>query len=319
MEVLVFDIGGTKIRAGIFDTTSAALIRSAVAATPNHLHFREESFGELSARLLSEMHRLANEIVDCQSVRQISVAFAGPIDPSGGVLAAPTIWGPPPARPYALGKEMALRWPNARIKVMNDVTAAGYRYCRPQDDDFCIVTVSSGIGNKVFSRGRPLVGRNGRGGEIGYLRVDDSKTAPLCECGGRGHLGAISSGRGALETARRHAPDGASADALTSGDLAAAFRRKECWAVAVIAQGAGPLGWALAAMHLGLGIERFVLVGGFALALGDAYRQLVAEAAGARSWGSPGAWESRVELGENDDWSGLIGAGIAEMRRSEPL
>jgi hypothetical protein len=64
-------------------------------------------------------------------------------------------------------------------------------------------------------------------------------------------------------------------------------------------------------MHLGLGIERFVLVGGFALALGDTYRQLVARAADARCWDAPGGWDSRVELGVNDDLSGLIGAGIA--------
>ena len=100
---------------------------------------------------------------------------------------------------------------------------------------------------------------------------------------------------------------------LTSGDLAAAFRRGERWAVEVVGRCAAPLGWALAAMHLGLGIERFVLFGGFALALGEPYRALVSSAAGQRCWSGQGSFT--VELGIDDDWSGLIGAGLAGGRQ----
>lgn len=310
MATLVFDIGGTRTRAGLFDPAQSTLIRSASSATPNHLDHPESSFEELRARLLSEMHRLANEVAEGHTVSEIGVGFAGPVDPAGNVLAAPTIWGPPLDRPYPLARDLALRWPGARIHIMNDVTAAGYRYLRAKADAFCIVTVSSGIGNKVFANGRPLVGVNGLGGELGHLRVDPSMDAPVCECGGRGHLGAVSSGRAALEFARRRRSEPRT-EGLTSVELVAAFHRGERWAVEVIEHGAGPLGWALAAMHLGLGIERFVLVGGFALALGGAYRTLLAEAAAARSWGRPADWTSRVELGLNDDCSGLIGAGIA--------
>jgi glucokinase len=309
MAILVFDIGGTRTRAGLFDASHSTLIRSVNEATPNHLDLPESSFEQLRQQLVSLMRRLGAELAEPETVTEVDVAFAGPIDPAGDVLAAPTIWGTRLTSPYPLSEDLARGWPNARVKIINDVTAAGYRYLRSSEDDFCIVTVSSGIGNKVFANGRALVGRNGLGGELGHLRVDDSESAPVCECGGRGHLGAVSSGRAVLAHARKHAP--ASAEALTSGDLVAAFRRNEPWAVKTIEHGAGPLGWALAAMHLGLGIERFVLVGGFALALGDSYRKLIAEAADARCWDGPGDWISRVELGVNDDFSGLIGAGIA--------
>jgi len=319
MATLVFDIGGTKTRAGLFDCSQSSLIRSVCGATPNHLDFPGSSFEELCERLVSLMHRLAGEIVEGPAVTEINIAFAGPIDPSGNVLAAPTIWGTRLTRPYRLSEDIVRRWPNARVKVINDVTAAGYRYRRSMDEEFCIVTVSSGIGNKVFASGRPLVGRNGAGGELGHLRVDDSASAPVCECGGRGHLGAVSSGRAVLEYARTRAPEKVRNEGLTSGDLVAAFRRGEPWAVEIIEHRAGPLGWALAAMHLGLGIERFVLIGGFALALGDAYRQLVAEAADSRCWGRSENWMTRVELGVNDDVSGLIGAGIAGLPQEGTL
>src|SRR5207248_1865510 len=161
MATLVFDIGGTRTRAGLFNARTSTLVRSVTAATPNHLDFPESSFEQLSEQLLALMHRLGTELVDHRAVSEIGVAFAGPIGPAGDVLAAPTIWGTRLASPYRLGKDVARHWPNARVRILNDVTAAGYRYLRSAEEDFCVVTVSSGIGNKVFAGGRALVGRNG--------------------------------------------------------------------------------------------------------------------------------------------------------------
>lgn len=307
MATLVFDIGGTKTRAGLFDPARARLLRSLAQPTPNHLDLPDHAFPELRGRLLDLLQRLGTQLVEDRAVQKVSVAFAGPVDPEGNVLAAPTVWGTRLGRPYALTQDLRERWPGARISVMNDVTAAGYRYLRSAADDYCIVTVSSGIGHKVFLGGRAAVGPHGRGGELGHLRVDDSPAAPLCECGGRGHLGALGSGRGVLRRARLDTgrPE------LTSTELVAAFRAAEPWAVEAIRKGATPLGFALAALHLGLGLERFVLVGGFALALGEPYRRLVAEAAAARCWDGGTQWDAWLELGVDDDDSGLIGAGLA--------
>ncbi|MCH8855553.1 MAG: ROK family protein, partial [Proteobacteria bacterium] len=61
------------------------------------------------------------------------------------------------------------------------------------------------MGHKVFLGGEPAVGPHGRGGEMGHLRVDFTESAPRCECGGVGHLGAIASGRGTLMEAIRRA------------------------------------------------------------------------------------------------------------------
>src|SRR5437868_9520459 len=214
MATLVFDIGGTTTRVGLYDSCHAKIVRSAAAATPNHLDLPGLPFERLRDGLLSLMGRLGDELVAQQVVREVDVAFAGPIDPAGNGLAAPTLWGARLTSPYPLGEDIARCWPNARVRILNDVTAAGYRYLRASDEDFCIVTVSSGIGNKVFANGRPLVGRNGLGGELGHLRVDDSESAPTCECGGRGHLGAVSSGRAILAYARRHAAQGPCVEGL---------------------------------------------------------------------------------------------------------
>ena len=306
---LVFDVGGTKTRAGLFDSQNSSLIRSAAIRSPNHLLFPECSFEELSARLLEQVYRLGAELCGRQRPSSIQVGFAGPVDDRGNVLAAPTLWGSRLAKPYPLADNLARHWPSAHVGVVNDVTAAGYRYLRSVEEDFCVVTVSSGIGNKVFVNGRPLLGTRWRGGELGHLMVDSSPDAPVCECGGRGHLGALASGRAAVRIATAFAPGDVNAQ-LTSEGLAVAFRQGQPWALQTIRHVALPLGWALASVHASIGTERFVLIGGFALALGGAYRSLVAAAAADRCWGNPAAWDGRVELGFDDDLSGLIGAGM---------
>jgi glucokinase len=98
---------------------------------------------------------------------------------------------------------------------------------------------------------------------------------------------------------------------LTNKQLVAAFRDADPWTLELIASVARPLGRSLVGIHLSLGVERFVIYGGFALALGDRYRQLLVEAARDASWQVGQDWDGMIELGYNDDYSGLIGAGRA--------
>ena len=57
------------------------------------------------------------------------------------------------------------------------------------------------------------------------------------------------------------------------------------------------------------GVDRFIVYGGFAVALGERYRrELVSEAAKA-VWGPAGRWDDMIELGHPDDESGMLGAG----------
>ena len=91
---------------------------------------------------------------------------------------------------------------------LNDVSAAAwYLSSRTRARRFLVVTVSSGIGSKLFDRDHPagVIDDPPYAGEIGHVVVDPGDDAPLCGCGGRGHLGAISSGRGTERLARERA------------------------------------------------------------------------------------------------------------------
>jgi glucokinase len=320
---LVFDIGGTSSRAARFHPETETLSAPLRRPSPSHWVLPGRPARHIQDRLLEAMQEMAVTIAGHEPPAVLAVAFPGPIDPQGNALSAPTLWGDGGPRPFPLHRELQRLWPASRVFVLNDVTAAGYRYLHGSAEDFCIVTVSSGIGLKVFVGGRPVVGAAGRGGEIGHVRVDFSPTAPVCDCGGQGHLGAIASGRGALLTARRLAQEGGTsfADSLLGrrlqGDLAGldnqalveAFRGGDPWAGELIRKVARPLGQALAALHVALGVERFLIVGGFALALGEGYRRELVLAAQDSCWRLGQDWETMIALGEADDDAGLLGAG----------
>ena len=98
----------------------------------------------------------------------------------------------------------------------------------------------------------------------------------------------------------------------------AAYRSGDPWTERALGQPSRYLGWTLAAVHLALGIERFILVGGFVLALGDRYRHAVGAAAASASWSLAEDWDAMVRLGEPDDDQGLIGCGLAAAARARP-
>ena len=58
-----------------------------------------------------------------------------------------------------------------------------------------------------------------------------------------------------------------------------------------------------------MGIERFVIFGGFGTALGEKYRKLLVASAQRDCWSSGQDWDQMIELGAADDDSGLLGAG----------
>lgn len=69
--------------------------------------------------------------------------------------------------------------------------------------------------------------------------------------------------------------------------------------------------------HALVGVERFILVGGFALALGEAYRIEVVRGAASGCWSLGQDWDGMIALGEPDDFAGLIGAGRFAMQQAE--
>ena len=317
---LVFDVGGTITRAAIYDTSTGRLLADDRRPTPNHSANPSAEIPQLIERLLDLMTEQATKVSGGNIPLHIGIAFAGPVS-NGNVLRAPTIWGHYSGSPIPLRDLCTERWPGRHLHVCNDVTAAGYRYMRTRSEDFCIITVSSGIGHKVFVGGHPAVGPHGRGGEIGHLRVDHSLEAPICECGGRGHLSAVTCGRASgYQTTRliergklsiRDVEAFYDAGQMDNRRFAKAFRDGHPAAICVVEEMAAPLGASLGMLHLATGFERVCVIGGFGLALGRGYLDLLARAAAESGWDTGLDWRTVLELGEPDDDASLIGLGRA--------
>ena len=312
MTDLVFDIGGTTWRAAAWDGSGLSR-REELEARP--LIGTDDPV----EGLIRGLEDLGRAVLGASATPdRVGIAFPGPVDERGRVQAAPTLWGEALAASVSLGERVSQALSGAPVTVANDLTAAGYRYLRGTED-YALVTVSSGIGNKVFSSGHPLLGPKHRGGEIGHWRVEEALDAPECDCGGRGHLGAVASGRAtpwAFQRAVAEFPEllnvsplGRTGAPPSNEQLAEAYRAGDPLAAQVVEIGARALGSALAVLHVGVGVERFVIIGGFARALGPDYLHRLGRAAAERSWGDSEEWGFRIEAGEPDDDSGLIGMG----------
>lgn len=317
-RAVVFDVGGTSFRAGLVQLGSTTIDVRLERPSPSFLTLPSASGAQLVEAFVDAVWDAVDSLEPAS--RAVAIGFPGPIDGRGAVRRAPTLWGERVTEPIDVAALVRERRPDVEVVVVNDVTAAGRRFA-PRRGSVDVVTVGSGIGNKVFVDGAVVVGDAGRGGEIGHWRVDHAPDAPPCDCGGRGHLGALASGRALgvqLQRVAAREPTLFSRSALFASvaraephaPYIAALRANEPFATLVAEALAEPLGVALALMHAALGVDRHVLVGGFARAQGEVYRRAVAAAAARSVWSDGTDWDTLVELGPDDDDSGLIGLSL---------
>lgn len=336
----VVDVGGTTLRVGDYHPPgepgagAAAGSVSRVRRVPADGMARhpQAPVPVLQRRVVDQ---LAHEIARHQAgrPRPVGIAFAGPVTGDGLVLTAPTIWG---RRGAAVPLRRLLQDRlGVPVTVVNDVTAAAWRYAAVEPEPFCLLTVSSGIGNKVFRHDEVLLDAEGHGGELGHWVCDPSPDAPLCDCGGRGHLGGIASGRGVLAAVRRAAADdpagfgrsvlwplsGGTPDGIDNPAVAHAVRGGDPFATDVLRGTLTHLARAITAVFTSIGVRRYLIMGGFALAIGERYRELlVAELLRLGCFGlDPAQVDGMVALAESDDDHGLIGVGRLLAHRTAAL
>lgn len=339
--VVALDVGGTHLRSAVVGSDgrcgpvtwrdAPSFLRQAGRSTAE----LQEDFVEVVSHVVSETAAGLGE----NGAPYVGVSFPGPVDGDGTVLSAPTLWGAR-ARPFPLGVRLRERLGTSRLWLMNDITAAAWYYAeRTRARRFCVVTVSSGIGNKVFDRDHPegvLLAPDGYGGEIGHVTVDASPDAPRCDCGGRGHLGAIASGRGLERLARRRAclagdryPESpvlsavaGDHDAITNEEhLVPAIRAGDPFAVSLLEEATRPLVRCLATLGLAIGIEQFVFIGGLATSIGPPYVETLR-----KLWAELGSYHMMQDrpddffvLGEHADEACLAGAGRIALRHRRRL
>jgi len=178
---IAVDIGGTHIRVAAYEPNSTKPVA----------HQRTKSLGTESG-VYDRLVR-AIETVWQKDVTAIGIASPGPLDPhTGTILETPNIkeWVN-----FPLAPKLSERF-GVPVHLDNDANMAGlaeWQYGAGKGHhDLVYLTISTGIGGGVINNNQLLQGFRGMGAELGHMTV--LADGPLCGCGQRGHIEAISSG-----------------------------------------------------------------------------------------------------------------------------
>lgn len=323
---VVADIGGTTLRIGMVAEDFSSVHDVRRVPTEGLARYPGAAAADLQRRVLTQLTAELSGYLESppgSRADAVGLSFAGPMTADGVALAAPTIWGDGGA-PLQVGDELSMRL-GVPVMVANDITAAAWRYAATETEPFCLITVSSGIGSKVFRQGEVLVDTDGFGGELGHWRVDPSPDAVACDCGGRGHLGGIASGRGVLLAVRRAAAarprefarsllaDAAAGqpDEITNQAVAAAVRAGDDFTSGLVREALRTLAMAVGSVFAAIGVRRYLFIGGFAVGCGPRFIELLGdELVQLGCFGLSAAQaRSMLALGAADDDHSLIGLG----------
>jgi len=259
--IIGVDIGGTLLRAALFDTQLSMLERAQQETRAS------EGIDAVLERLYETITQVLPE--DMDSLLGIGIATPGPLDAKQGVVLQT------PNLPFFETPLQALVHERFRVPVYvgNDADLAGlaeYMMGAGQGSSTLVyMTISTGVGGGIVIDNKPLIG-GGLAGEIGHMVIDPH--GPLCGCGHPGHLEAFSSGTGIVRNARRRLEAGEPSmlrdmcgghvERITAREVGEAAHQGDALALEVVTEAGRYLGAAIASLMSLLNPDIFVLGGG---------------------------------------------------------
>ena len=188
MNILGFDVGGTKISA-VIGNEKGEIIGTVRRPTIKHLG---------KNRLRDQLFEMGDSLLNTHGISQVDsvgVIFAGLVDREKGmIISSPNILG---LNDFRISEELQKHF-KAEVVLENDATGATIAErmfgSGKGVDNFIYLTLSTGIGGGAFVNGKLMRGRNGLGGEFGHMVI--MSNGPTCGCGRKGCLEAIASGKG---------------------------------------------------------------------------------------------------------------------------
>jgi glucokinase len=201
--VLVIDIGGTKMAAGVAEA-GGRLITWSQVPTPRDAD--AETLWRTLESLLLQVLKVA-KISDLAELSGIGCGCGGPMEWPAGLVSPLNIpgWRDFPLRDR-LRERFACDVPaDFPVRVHNDAVAmaAGehWRGAGRGRKNMLGMVVSTGVGGGLILENHLIDGASGNAGHIGHVVVDPDD-GPLCVCGGRGCLEAIARGPALVEWAQ---------------------------------------------------------------------------------------------------------------------
>jgi len=247
-NVVAFDLGGTRLKAGIVEAGTGTVAAFTTAATA----------GLAAAPALKTLEETGAALLDQHDAEAIGLAVPGIVD-DGRIVALPGkfegIVG------LDLAGELSDRL-NRPVTVVNDAVAYGageaYFGAGAGCDRVVVMTIGTGVGVAVLERGRPVAhGPLGGGILGGQIPIADDRTGPTDTNGRRGTIEA----RCAAASLTAYASAAGLAQA-TVEDVYAAAARKHDGALAAVEEYRGWLARGIVALAHAHTPEAVVLGGG---------------------------------------------------------
>jgi glucokinase len=184
------DLGGTNVRIGIVTPTGRVLKKEEYAL--------DTSQGGLKivAQLVSNLKNfLQKRIGKNNQLLGIGIGIAGAIDMKRGrIIRSPNI---PDLNGFGI-REFIKKRISSPIAIENDANAfalgEGWVGAAKGSNDYCGVTLGTGVGGGIVINGEILHGSRGMASEVGHMVIDPE--GPLCGCGGKGCLEVYASATG---------------------------------------------------------------------------------------------------------------------------
>ena len=237
-------------------------------------------------KLLKEM--LEESGLDFTQLEAIGFGVPGPISTDAGMVIAPPIM--PGWDHFPIRKTLEDLW-QLPVSVNNDAELGAlgeWAYGAGRDaNDLAYIKVGTGIGAGLLIDGRIYRGSTGSAGEIGHLTIDVD--GPLCTCGNRGCLEALSGGRAIADQAKNKIKEKKSTQlakisskSITAKDVAFVAQRGDLLAQKIMQEAGENLGIAISGLINILNPD-MVIVGGGVAQTGDLLLEPIRETVKKRS------------------------------------
>jgi predicted NBD/HSP70 family sugar kinase len=289
MPAVIYDIGGTYLRCAFVNQSSElkSLKKIRIESFIHGLSF--DDIWKNTIEAISNYEKSIAKYVDHDD--PIIISFPGSITHPSIIENAPTLLGNATNIPDLAA--ILRKNTGRKVFIINDISAAAWYFSKSiKADRFIVTTISSGIGSKIFDRTHPngVIDNVPYAGEIGHVMVDFSPDALLCDCGGKGHLSAISSGRGIERHANLIAKNdqtrfqnslcfakfhGTPGSLTNEHHIVPAAKLNDEWALKIVSDCTEPLAKLLLSLIFAYGLNRIVIIGGFSLALGNKYLHIL--------------------------------------------
>jgi len=260
---IVADVGGTQMRAACFQDQNQQPVQIERIATVGQ-----------DAPHIRLIKLIESVIPKNETVAVITVAVPGPCDPFEGIVyQAPNIsgWANLPL------KNMIQDYFDVPVAIGNDANLAAlgeWRYGAGIGHHHMIyITVSTGIGAGIIINDQLLLGVHGLAAELGHITV--MPDGPVCSCGNRGHLEAVTSGPAIARWVEQELRQGASSalslnTPFSAKDVAQAAAHGDKLAQQALSRAGSCLGIAIVDF-LHIFNPSLVIIGGGVSRSGDAF------------------------------------------------